>query len=742
MAKRSKQKKGVGQSADALRNNGLQAFRGGDYTRAIEIWERVGRQTPTKLPVAALAEAYFRRGLQELQNRASDADLKTGVQDLRRAVELQPAEARYQLHLGLAAQRQGDLETAIAAYRQARQQAQEFADRAAYPLAVALLQQGADLAADPVWSALTLQERVMLQEASAFRRRPYTLSADAPALWQGLVALDNGNIQEAAMLLRQTLAAPGSTIEAALTHYYLGVIAAQAEDWPAAVAEWRAAAAAGLDSAHGRENLAEALHRLAEEAAQAGDFDHALSVAEETLKYRSTDKALQELLSYLYQQCAYRAAQAGKWDVAQQYWEKANLVDGGSFRLAYNRALAYERAEDFLAAAEAWREALRRRPRRADHPDAISEAQVSRLWRRAAESYVKAGEYEEALQVYRTAVKWDPDNLETRMMLVESLLDDGRFWGAENELARILEKEPNHIPALLKMGEVLFESGNPWEAQRAEGYWSRALQLEPHNELVQQALRDYYLNQATDLALWGRIPDAISLGEKALALRPQDPQILALLGGFNLKLRQEEKGQAYLKQALEQSGADQDLQGLICEIQLTEGSETQFWRMVQEIETAQKELSYLFYINLTHRLLVAGKPAVMSKLLERAIAIAPAGTPVHLVIGEMLSTTSAYAQAQPYLEHALSVGEPAGPAYLALMMLTLRQGKTADARRYWREADKIARREKDPALLERVRRGRELLDVPPMFLNMVLGLPFLGDSPLLPPGFDFGDDFF
>lgn len=745
MGKRSKQKGGSGQSADALRANGLQAFKSGAYTRAIEAWERVGRHTPTKLPTAALAEAYFRRGLQGLYRQAADVDPQTALQDLQRAVELQPSEMRYRFHLGLAAQRRGDLVKAIAHYRHVRQQPGEFANRAAYPLALALLQQGAEPTADAVWTALTLQEQVMLQDASAFRRRPYTITAHAPFLWRGLVALDEAQLEAAQSLLQQAVVARSSPIEGALAHYYLGVIAAQAEDWNLAVQEWRSAAAAGLDTVHVRENLAEVLQRLAEEAAQTGDLPGVLAAAEEAAHYRPADKTLQELLSYLYQQRGYQAAQAGKWETAQQYWEKAHQIDGGGFRLAYNRALAYERAEDFLAAAGAWREALRRRPRRADHPDAITETQISRLWRRAAEAYVKAGEYEEAIQVYKTAVKWEPDNLDTRMMLVEGLLNDGRLWATENELQRILEKSPDYIPALLKMGEVLSESERWWEASGAVHYWSRVLQLEPQNELARQGLVDYYLNQAEGMVQWGQLAQAIQMYEQALELRPGDAHIMTLLGGYHLRLKHDAQGRAYLQQALDHAGGNQEVFCLICEIQLAEVSEAQFWATLQQVETLIGEVPHTFYINLAERVLQSNALSAGQKLLDRAINCAPQGAPVLLTIGEMLLSTPAYTLAAAYLERALKAGEPAGQTHLILMLLALRNSDTADARRHLREAQKIARREKDTALLERLEKTRNLLDMPPGLLNLMLSSLMGGANPFSGPGpmnlFDFDGAF-
>ena len=151
--RRRKSTKRSVQSPAALRQAGLRAFKRGDYGRAIEIWEQAARQSSDPRLTLALAEAYFRRGLNRLHGKTRAP--QAGVADLKQAAKLQPDAPRYAYHLGLAAHRQGDLDRAIRAYQTARKDAGEFAGRAAYPLALALLQNGKDPASAPVWPALS-----------------------------------------------------------------------------------------------------------------------------------------------------------------------------------------------------------------------------------------------------------------------------------------------------------------------------------------------------------------------------------------------------------------------------------------------------------------------------------------------------------------------------------------------------------------------------------------------------------
>lgn len=170
----------------------------------------------------------------------------------------------------------------------------------------------------------------------------------------------------------------------------------------------------------------------------------------------------------------------------------------------------------------------------------MSDEQVARLWQRTAEAYARAGDFEEAAYVYNLAVKWQPENLTIRLARTESLLTDGRFQAAENELERILKRDPDYIPALLLRGEVEAQCGWGWfSADRAAGYWERVLELDPDNEEAQQRLVDLYVDQAEEATRWGfyQLEVIISLYERALSYRPGDGRIKAqiartfLIGG-------------------------------------------------------------------------------------------------------------------------------------------------------------------------------------------------------------------
>jgi tetratricopeptide (TPR) repeat protein len=165
MAKRKRKKDRSGQKAVALRQNGLKAFAERDYARAINAWQRAYELKREPPLAAALAEAYFRRGLKRQNGR--DSHNQDPVADLKQAVTLQPGDSCYTYHLALALHRLDRASEALPLYRQVRRSSDSYARRAAYPLALALLQQGEDPARHPVWPELSRSEQVMLHLSAA-----------------------------------------------------------------------------------------------------------------------------------------------------------------------------------------------------------------------------------------------------------------------------------------------------------------------------------------------------------------------------------------------------------------------------------------------------------------------------------------------------------------------------------------------------------------------------------------------
>jgi tetratricopeptide (TPR) repeat protein len=710
VSKKKKGQKKTAQSMVALKANGLKAFQIGNYNKAIAVWENI---PPAMQPAAALAEAYFRRGMKQFYGAASPA----GLNDLKRAAAYQPLDACYAFHLGLALHHSGDLAGALTIYSSVRQSRGPFAARAAYPLALALLQSGQNPAADPVWDNLPPAEQARLQMASAFRRRPYSLQPEAARLWRALVAFDSGDHAQAKAGLDQALAAQLPDAEKGLALFYRGALAAQNEDLEAASRDWSAAYAAGLRSPRLQGNLAEIYQRIAEDLLSQGDAQTALAAVQEAKRRYPGNESLAELLAQIYQQLGYQAASANQWEAAQTNWRTAVELDQSSFRLAYNLALAYERAEDFAAAGKAWREALRRRPRRADHPEALGDEQVARLWQRAAECYHKAGDFEETGRTYQQAVKWAPENLDLRLALAESMLNDGRLIAARNELERLLKQNPQHVPALLRMGEVHFRNEDEqwWIKAQAKVYWDKAFALQPDNPQVRQAMAEWYLDQAEIDHSWNRFTEAIEDYQKALEFQPDRFQTLAYIAECYLELGKEEKGRETLEYTLARAASVNEF-AIIIGVWLRLNRHDQAWKILAQAEARLGQMPTGFYIAMASDLLENRLKEQANLWLQRAIEKAAPEEDVLVMIGEMAMEFD-LPLAREYLLKAIGAGQMPGQANLLLGAIEKKLGNPRASKKHLAEAERIAFQTKDQDLAERVEMARLLAGGPQAFIR-------------------------
>jgi len=514
------------------------------------------------------------------------------------------------------------------------------------------------------------------------------------------------------------------------------VLAARGQEWNVAAENWVAAREAGLATPWLQRNIGELFHRLAEERLQEGDVKGAFAAAEEASGYKLEDKQLDALFSQLYERRADQAASSGEWDEALEDWERAAEVGGSNFRLAYNRALALEHHEEYAEAGKAWREALRRRPRRADHPDAISDEQVARLWRRAAEAYHMAGDYEEAANVYRQALKWNPDDIPTRLALAQGLEDDGRLQAAENELGRVLERDPDNITAHLRLGELLAEYGHWWTQSAAIPHWERVLELDPKNAEARAMLTEFYLDAANEVAAWGNLVVAFERLHKALEYTPGDGRVLVAMARCHFAAGSASEAEAYIEQALHSARGDIEVYGHIISTWLLADEPGRAWDVVTQAEGVEGSLPFQFFIHRAAFCIEHLGQEQARPWLERAVERAPADQPVFMIIGEMAVVNGAGDIAREFLERAIERGQHPGQAHMMLGLLAAMEGDLRDANREWNRALGIARRAGDVELQTRVEYSRAIFSMPAGMRDALLANPWTDVGDL----FGWGDD--
>ena len=725
MSKRSsrrkrKEKRKQQHKPAALVDRGLDAFQQADYDGAIEAWTQAkGKPNiPAALP-AALAEAHLRRAL------TSPAP---GLADLQAAAKLKPADSRYRYHLALAHHRQGDLNRAEPLYRSLLAESPPF-ERAAAPLAQLLIEQKKAALKEPLWAQLEPETQAQLAAAEALikGKADSTLRQLAEEslepLWAGLVALALQDRTGAAQHLQAVLSTEAGVhpLARSVARYYLGAIAAADGAIDTAQEQWRAAQAGGLDSAHLRENMALLTYRQAVAARQAGHPEQAVELLEQIQLPRGEVRAFREQLDW---EAGYAAAQKGDWARALSYWQAAEKRDNKNRRLIYNLALAYQHTERFREAAEYWRTLLRRRPRKADHPDALTDKQVARIWQNVADNYTHAGDYDEAITTYKNAVKWAPDNIDLRLKLVDAYQAEGRWQAAENELHRILDKEPDHVPALTLLAESYSEGYYPGQARRL---WLRILELEPQNPVARQQLAHSYVEEGSRFSYWGQYKKAIEVYQKGLKQVPDSQRLLVMMGGTYAEMKKFKEARQYLERARAVNPNDLQTLHTIFLIWLEFDSPQDAAQAIEQIKAVPGPVPGGLFLDLSERAYNHGHTKMALELL--AYAEGRYGQDddllVDIAIGyrSLDKTNRALALMRQVIKRDPNHIE----ANIELGIIYHEMDQTRLAKRHWQTAETQARRENDQMKLHQIKlikdqllHGKRLPEDP---IEMLLNMP-------------------
>ncbi|HWE61499.1 MAG TPA: hypothetical protein VHB98_07295, partial [Chloroflexota bacterium] len=285
------------------RQTGFIAFQAGRFDSAIASWSAPAKDDP--VVQTALAEAYFRRALAQLEEARR-------VSDLERAVALVPQDPRFHYQLALALHRRHDLSGAIERYRHTLQRDPAFPG-AGLLLALATLEQqpNADLAALP-GSTETIRATLAPVQA-LLRGEPPRAVGDSPVdrLWQGLGLLRQGD-GAAREALEDNRPLPGARA-GAVRRYYRGVAAAQAGDLDAALKAWQHVSSDRFAQPWLQRNLATALLHDDQMAVSPNELLATGAAAQRLFQTVASNVALASATVQKLDETAHQAATQGDW---------------------------------------------------------------------------------------------------------------------------------------------------------------------------------------------------------------------------------------------------------------------------------------------------------------------------------------------------------------------------------------------------------------------------------------------
>jgi tetratricopeptide (TPR) repeat protein len=699
---------------------GQQAFHQGNYDGAIAAWKQALRDKPSARVTSALAEVYFRRGLARFHRQEQYA---AGLADLDEATRLAAGEARYAYHLGLAHYRQGDLDTALDAYRLALEADPAFV-RAAELAVLALLEKGQNPLQTAVWNALPPERQaefrvlVGLLDSQPLAAESSSQDSGSARLWRALAAFQFGDSGacEALLPIAQDGTEPAAT--RAVAAYVLGLDALRRDRRGEALAHWEAAQRLGLDTPALRDNVCQLSHALAEEAVAAGLWSDAAALADTARSLASGGRTLSELSLATHFHAGHAEAQTGNWAQALAHWETARDLGENSRELIQNLALAYEKNGRFGQAADLWRQVVRRRPRKAKAPDALTRQQVALLWAHVAECYRRAGDVEEAIATLRNAVKNDADNMDLRLELVDALVADDRWDAADNELERILKKEPENVGALVRSARSQ-EAG--WRPNRAQSIWRKVLALDPSHLEAQERLTELLEREGYRLLRSGKTNTALERYQEALTYTPDEPYLYLALADCYFDQGEAEAARGELDRAFALAPDDLDVYhsavDLCHEQDLPDEAEWVIAR-VEELAGPRQPKGRLpaeFYLDLAHCCFEHDQAEVGDDYVQRAKQAAVGDAEGLVDVGMFYLDQDQEGQALTFFDQALRLDPGHGWANYHVGASYAIAAEMREANRHWRQARRTARQTGDQELLEAVEsirnQFRRLLDM-------------------------------
>lgn len=778
------------------RQQGLHNFQSGHFDSAIAVWKNLA---PNDAEVAsALAEAHFRRAL--VNSNPSEQ-----VASLQQALKWNPSDLRYRYHLGLAWHRHGEISTAIECYHAVLQHEPGW-HGAGMVLAVAELERNPhiDLATLPgttptIRETLTPVQALLQGKVPARKeaentggvletlRRSLGLEKHDDTMsnfWLGLGLLQAGEAAASADLL-STSSLPHKEMKA-VQHYYKGVADARLGNMDAAIEAWQHSLQHhDIEPGWLLRNLALALGNDIDKTLAEGDIVRAEELAMLLPSSSTGNAALDYMIVRALDHIAHALAERAMWDGSVELWQHAREVVSSSSNLGtprpilHNLALAYEALEDWNQAAETWRAMLRTQPRPkktdkassktkgkakqyepAEQPDPAEEsvastgipdaAQWAWVRKRVIECYRQAGRPDEAVTIFRQAIKKDPHDLDLRMQFTAALIANDQEQAAQNELLRILDRDPHHIDALMRLAALYSQWGRWLQSQQT---LQQVIDLDPQREDVRREVARLILARGQHEHRMGFYDSAARTYREGQKFNPQSYLFPLQLARVSIDQGKMKDVPPLLDQVLELGADDTDAYILVIECWTVVGNREKVREILAHAE-ATITPTVDFYIGvgdvvLRHiarptqsppllGLLSAEKPrprktkeeapgwmALANELLDRAVALQPGDHRLLFRIAADIMTI-APELALTYAEQGLELAPEEPYALITYGLIQAMNDDTQGAKKTLSRAIRFARKQGDMEMARHAEELRQQINDPFFRVAMSMG-NVLGD---------------
>lgn len=518
---------------------------------------------------------------------------------------------------------------------------------------------------------------------------------DAPEPWRMLSRLAAGKQTEPERLA-EIAARSGRTV-ASILRYYEGVARLRVGDAEGARKAWQTARDAGYTGAWLVENLAKLDRVVAIELAEAGRWSEVAALAPSTGS--TADRILDETIATALHHLGLEAARKGQWADAARHWRRANELHG-TRALAQNLALAEEALGRWDKAAEAWRQMIRRRPRKADHPDALTDGQVAALWMHMADCYVMAKELwteNDAADCIEKALEYAGDDMTLRLEAAKKLAGLGREGVATMQLRIVTQNQPENADALEGLGQMLAD----YRPDEAVKIFTKLLEVEPGRPGAKESLANAYLG-AIDRTRFFAPANAVKVAEEGLAVLPDHPLLLVALGRLRSEAGAETRAAELFRRAIEVAPERVSTTGYAFHELLHFSSEQGAAETAFEVLRANEKVGPEFWLDQAEDARACEIDASwMGRILDQAVATSgPGGDQTKAgTILSALRILNRIAQYRPvfdrFLERARTEVPGTGAKEFAEAIRCIEQGDTRRAKSLLEEARRVARQNND-----------------------------------------------
>jgi len=734
MAKRRKKRRRISHKKDAhsYLQEALMLLRQGDLKAAFNVASQVSssmaQAAEREQARAILAETQFRQVV-KIQNPLEKLPL------IESALKASPGDIRLRFQRGIASLQANNAAEAakefdLVAKSEPEREGLQFLRQLAHLANKKPLGKG---------QYLSEAERNTLKLLEEFQKRPSKKAAETASLepvlgndsrmWTILLNMRQNKTFSQAETFQKRIEAYKQQPVSGILQYYSGLAAMREEQPDMAYTFWQTALSKGFTTKWCQKNVGLSMRQEFLEFVKEKQWNKIVNTSHR-LPSSLQDESINQIVSLALFHLGYEQAEKDKWTQAVKYWQEAAKKANNRY-LAQNMALAQEKLGKWEQAAQSWKDMLRRRPRKEDHPDYLTDKQVSTIWEHLADCYYNDYKDYDAIEGLRKAIQYAPDNIALRFKLISALAPEGHGDSEVviKELKNILDIEPENIDALTQLAHYYADD---WRYD-ALPLWKEIVELDPDNKEARTELAQSYIDKAQPEKkqqwLWGKpvsYKEQLAILQEGLGILPDHPDLIVALGIAHMDAGKKKLAKERFVQAYQLAPQNPDIASWILQNLIHLKENTLIKEMIPEIQKIPNLLPG-FWVDQGKTAL--DHPGWTERFFEAALEQADYtdhATKASALVDIYMSIPpeQKYQKLRKTYMTRIEQEVPQSGAveYIEAFMTFKKTGNASKARRVLRKAQKLATAANESGILRQIQHAEQIISRPTgNFLDMMFG---------------------